>query len=75
MKQATITISFEDEKLSAVRRYMQKKKASLEDELIAQLTKLYEKHVPVGVQEYINERNADDAPVSTKRQSKQGGDS
>ena len=75
MKQTTITISFEDEKLSAIRRYMQKKNANLDDELTAQLTKLYEKHVPAGVQEYINERNSDDAPVSTKRQSKQGGDS
>lgn len=75
MKQATITIRFEDEKLSAVRRYMQKKNANLEDELIAQLAKLYEKYVPAGVQEYINERYADDASTPAKRQSKQCGDS
>jgi hypothetical protein len=75
MKQTTVTISFEDEKLSAVKRYMQKKNANLEDELTTQLTKLYEKYVPVGVQEYINERNADDAFLTIKRPSKQGDDS
>lgn len=66
MKSTNISISFEDEKLNAVRRYMKKKDANLEEELTAQLSKLYSKYVPAGVQEYISERDAEDAPVPRK---------
>ena len=72
MKNSNVSVSFEDEKLSAVRRYMQKKNANLEEELTMQLEKLYQKYVPAGVQEYIAERDADDAPATPKR--KNGGD-
>lgn len=66
MKNTTVSISFEDEKLNAVKRYMKKKNADLEDELTAQLEKLYQKYVPAGVQEYIAERDAEDAPAPRK---------
>lgn len=63
MKNSVVTISFEEEKLSAVKRYMKKKDADLEAELSAYLGKLYDKYVPSGVQEYIAEREAEDAPA------------
>ncbi|MDD4493565.1 MAG: DUF6103 family protein [Eubacteriales bacterium] len=66
MKNSNVSVSFEDEKLTAVRRYMQKKNANLEEELTAQLEKLYQKYVPAGVQEYIAERDADDTPAVPK---------
>lgn len=66
MKNSTVSISFEDEKLNAVKRYMKKKNAVLEEELTAQLEKLYAKYVPAGVQEYISERDAEDIPTVSK---------
>ena len=67
MKKTTISISFEDEKLNALKRYMCKKNVDIEIELTTQLEKLYTKYVPAGVQEYINEREADDIPAPIKR--------
>ena len=67
MKKTTISISFEDEKLNALKRYMRKKNADIETELTTQLEKLYTKYVPAGVQAYINEREADDIPAPIKR--------
>lgn len=71
MKKTTISISFEDEKLNALKRYMRKKNADIETELTTQLEKLYTKYVPAGVQEYINEREADDIPAPIKRTKQQ----
>ncbi|WP_409968380.1 DUF6103 family protein [Bengtsoniella intestinalis] len=55
MKKENITISMEQEKLRAIKRYMAKKDADIEAELQAALQKLYEKYVPSAVQEYIDE--------------------
>ena len=71
MKKTTISISFEDEKLNALKRYMCKKNVDIEIELTTQLKKLYTKYVPAGVQEYINEREADDIPAPIKRTKQQ----
>ena len=61
MKQSTVSISFDTEKIAATKRYMKKKDADLETELAAQLERMYEKHVPASVREYINESAAKDA--------------
>ena len=58
MKQGNLAISFEEEKLAALRRYMSKKELDLEAELTDALTKLYEKYVPAPVREYIGETDA-----------------
>lgn len=58
MKQGNLAISFEEEKLAALRRYMGKKELDLEAELTDALTKLYEKYVPAPVREYIDETDA-----------------
>lgn len=67
MKNDTVTVSMDAEKLRATRRYMGKKDTGLEDELSDQLQKMYEKYVPASVREYIDEGDAD-AVVPTKRQ-------
>ena len=72
MKKASITINFEEEKLNAVQRYMQKKNTDLEDEMTAQLEKLYAKYVPAVVQEYLSERDGENTSPAPKR--KNGGD-
>ena len=53
MKKATISISFEQEKLRAVQFYAGKKDSSLEAELDDYMVKLYEKYVPAQTREYI----------------------
>lgn len=57
MKNATITISLDAEKLTATKKYMGKKDADLELEMADQLMKLYEKYVPASIREYIDERD------------------
>ena len=56
MKNATVTIKYEEEKLNALKQYMSKKDANLENELGDVLGKLYEKYVPQAVREYIESR-------------------
>lgn len=53
MKKATITVTFEQEKLKAVQFYMSKCETSLEAELDEFMTKLYKKYVPPQTREYI----------------------
>ena len=63
MKQINISVSFDDEKLRALNKYLKKKDLTAEDELAAALLHLYEKHVPAAVREYIDE---DDVVVPAK---------
>lgn len=63
MKQINISVSFDDEKLRALNKYLKKKELTAEDELAAALLHLYEKHVPATVREYIDE---DDVVVPAK---------
>lgn len=65
MKQAVVTIKYEEEKLNAIRQYMGKKEADFEGEMTEVLGKLYEKYVPQAVREYIESRG--EVPVSVRR--------
>jgi hypothetical protein len=56
MKKDTIRVSLDAERLRAIKTYMEKKEVDLEDELVEQLQKLYEKYVPANVREYIDEK-------------------
>ena len=67
MKKESITVQMDGEKLRAVKRYMEKKDADLEQELCDSLQKLYEKYVPSSVREYIDE-GCEDAPAPAKKQ-------
>ena len=60
MKQATIQITFEEEKLRALRRYIAKRNSTLEAELQKAAQRLYEKVVPAAVQKYISDCTQDD---------------
>lgn len=55
MKQANIQITFEEEKLRALRRYIARRDSTLEAELQKAAQRLYEKVVPAAVQEYIGD--------------------
>ena len=63
MKQETISISIDAAKLRATKKYMEKKELSLEKELADALQKLYEKHVPAVVRDYIDETADNDNPA------------
>ena len=60
MKKTIVSIHFDDEKLSAIKLYMNKKDADLDAELTAQLEKLYGQFVPSSVREFIAERYPED---------------
>ena len=68
MKQTTVTIKYDEEKLNAIRQYMAKKDAELEAELTDVLLKLYERYVPQAVREYIESRG--DVPAAIKKSNK-----
>ena len=53
MKKETVQINFDAQKLNAIKQYMGKKEADLHAELEDVVQKLYEKHVPAPVREYI----------------------
>ncbi|MBR2894075.1 MAG: hypothetical protein IKC03_00265 [Oscillospiraceae bacterium] len=69
MRQSSVTIPYEEEKLTALRRYMGKKELELEAEMLDALTKLYEKYVPAPVREYIDENDTPAPPVGKQRRS------
>lgn len=56
MRKETIQISYDAEKLGAIRQYMAKKDTEFQRELEDFMQKLYEKHVPVPVRDYIENR-------------------
>ena len=56
MKQAVVTIKYDEEKLNAIKQYMGKKDADFESELNQVLGKMYVKYVPQAVSEYIDSR-------------------
>ncbi|MBU5310443.1 hypothetical protein KQI38_00230 [Tissierella carlieri] len=60
MKKDAIRVSLNAEKLRAIKKYMDKKEIDLEDELVDQLQKLYEKYVPANVREYIDEKQEEE---------------
>ena len=53
MKKATITVSFEQEKLKAIQFYLARSNTSLETELDTFMEKLYRKYVPAQTREHI----------------------
>ena len=54
MKKTTITISFDEEKFSALKMYLAQKNMQAESELEKALETLYVKTVPAGVREFID---------------------
>ena len=53
MKKTTVTISYDEEKVKALRLYLEMKGCKLEDEITKIIDTLYTKTVPSGVREYI----------------------
>ena len=56
MKQISLSIPYEEEKIEAIRQFAAAGKPSLEQELIALIDRLYHKTVPAPVKDYIAAR-------------------
>ena len=70
MKTATITISYDEEKLAALRLYLGQKNQTVEEELLAATDNLYTKTVPGNVREFIDLRAGKTVSEPKKRKPK-----
>ena len=70
MKTATITISYDEEKLAALRLYLGQKNQTVEEELLAATDSLYTKTVPNNVREFIDLRAGKTVSEPKKRKAK-----
>jgi len=57
MKKVTVNIAYDEDKLSALKLYLEQKGAQLEAELTNALDTLYAKTVPAGVRTFIGMRS------------------
>ncbi len=67
MKKTTINISYDEEKLNALKIYLEQKGSQVEDELIKELDTLYSKNVPANVREFIELRSGLGKPTEKKK--------
>ena len=56
-ERTTVTLSYDEEKITALGLYLEEKKLRLEDELTRSLDTLYVRAVPQSVRHYIDLRN------------------
>ena len=61
MRNTTLTITFNTEKLDALQFHMGRRDADLQTELNDTVQRLYEKYVPQATREYIDDKVARDA--------------
>ena len=61
MKNTTLTLTFNTERLDALAYHMGKKEADLKEELSDYLQKMYEKYVPQTTREYLDDKIAREA--------------
>lgn len=60
MKNTTLNVTFNTDKIDALTFHMGKKDANLQSELTETIQKLYEKYVPQTTREYIDDKVARD---------------
>ena len=65
MRKATVTVSYDERKLDALKKYLEKKGIDFEDELVKSIDILYSKNVPSAVKEYLDMKSE---PSNLKRQ-------
>ena len=75
MKQAVVTIKYDEEKLNAVKQYMGKKDADFDAELKEVLGKMYEKYVPQATREYLDDRISREGATKPARPRRQAEES
>ena len=66
MKKTTITIGVDEEKLAALKIYLEQKGQTVEGELEKALEAMYGKTVPNGVREYLDMRAGNSVPAQIR---------
>ncbi len=66
MKKVTISISYDEDKLSALKLYLDQKQTQVENELTKALDSLYSKNVPAGVRDFLDMRSGAVEPAPPK---------
>lgn len=67
MKKTSVCICFDDEKLSALKMYLEQRGLTIEGELEKSIDTLYTKTVPMGVREFLGMRSGTTAKLSEKK--------
>ena len=67
MRKGNIEISFEEEKIEALKFFLAEKDTSLEEELQNLIKELYEKSVPAQVRSYIEKRPVTEVKKGRKK--------
>lgn len=70
MKKINLTISYAEEKVKALRWYLEQKSAKLEDELVKALDALFSKNVPANVRSYICKEDDSSSAVESPKPKK-----
>ena len=66
MKKISVSVSYDEEKLSTLRLYLEQKGMQVEEELTKSLDTLYAKNVPTGVREFLSLRSGNAEPPAPK---------
>lgn len=66
MKKTTINLSYDEERLNALKLYLKQKDMNLDAELTKSLDALFNKTVPSGVREFISMKSESYAQTSKK---------
>ena len=67
MKKTSVSIMYDDEKLSAVKLYMSQRDFDFKEELEKSVDTLYSKYVPANVREYIDMKSLQAKPPKPKK--------
>ena len=67
MKKSSISIMYDDEKLSAIKLYMSQRDLDFKEELEKSVDSLYAKYVPAKVREFIDMKGLQTKPPKPKK--------
>ena len=67
MKKSSISIMYDDEKLSATKLYMSQRDLDFKEELEKSVDALYAKYVPANVREFIDMKGSQVKPPKPKK--------
>ncbi len=69
MRKINISVSFDDEKLSALKIYLTQKEQTVENELEKYLETLFRKTVPMDVQKFFAMKSGEEIPAAEPKRS------
>lgn len=67
MKKTSVSLMYDDEKLSAVKLYMSQRDLNFKEELEKSVDTLYSKYVPANVKEFIDMKSSQAKPPKPKK--------